>query len=101
METCINGSLESCIQLTRKYVQALVESFNSRFPDLHLFNSARLFSPFHYPLAFYVRETNAKHWLERIFSQLQHKTCNESENVPCLTLLLVKESCMNLLMCFI
>ena len=29
-----------------------------------------------------MRENNAKHWIEKIFSHLQHKTCNESENVP-------------------
>ena len=29
-----------------------------------------------------MRENNAKHWLERIFYHLQHKTCNEGENLP-------------------
>ena len=71
METFINGSLESCIQLTRNYFQELIESFNSRFPEvLHLLNLGRLFSPFHYPSDIYVRENNAKHWLEKIFSHL-------------------------------
>ena len=82
MATRIDGSLDSCIQLTRNYVQVLIESFNSRFPDLHLFNAARLFSPCHYPSDLYVRETNAKQWLERLFSHLQHKLCNEGDNVP-------------------
>lgn len=31
---CIGGSLESCIQLTKNYVQTLVENFNSRFQNL-------------------------------------------------------------------
>ena len=55
MTTCINGSMECCIQLTRNYVQALVERFTSRFRDLHLFNAMRLFSPCHYPSGLYVR----------------------------------------------
>ena len=81
MATRIDASLDSCIQLTKNYVQVLIESFNSRFPDLHLFNAARLFSPCHYPSDLYVRETNAKQWLERLFSHLQHKLCNEGDNV--------------------
>ena len=82
METHINGSLDICIQLTRNYVQVLIESFNSRFPYLHRFNAIRLFSPCHYPSDLYVRETNAKQWLERLFLHLQHRLCNESDNVP-------------------
>jgi hypothetical protein len=83
METCIDGSLESCIQLTINYVQALLESFNSRFPDLHIVNASRLFSPCHYPSDLYVRENYAKNYLERLFSHLQHKSYIEGENIPC------------------
>jgi len=54
MVACTEGSLQSCIQLTRNYVQALIESFDSRFPDLHLFNPTSLFSPCHYPSDIYV-----------------------------------------------
>jgi len=81
MVACTEGSLQSCIQLTRNYVQALIESFDSRFPNLHLFNPTSLFSPCHYPSDIYVRENSVKHWLEILFSHLQHKTCNEGENV--------------------
>jgi len=45
---CIEGSIESCKQLAKDYVQALVENLNGKFPDLAFFNSTRLFSPCHY-----------------------------------------------------
>ena len=82
MVTSIDGSLEICKWLTRNYVQALVDSFNSGFPYLHLFNASRIFSPCHYPSDLFMRETNAKHWLERLFFHLQHKICSECANVP-------------------
>lgn len=43
------GSLEECKALGAEYVQKVVDSLNDRFPDLFVFNAARLISPKHYP----------------------------------------------------
>ena len=77
---CIEGSVESCKQLAKDYVQALVESLNGRFPDLVFFNSARLFSPCHYLQDVHGREQNSKRWLEKLFQHLQHTLCEREEN---------------------
>jgi hypothetical protein len=77
---CIEGSIESCKQLAKDYVQALVENLNGRFPDLAFFNSARLFSPCHYLEDVHGRERNSKRWLEKIFQHLQHPYYQSEEN---------------------
>ena len=46
----VGGSLEDCITLGRLYVQNVIDSLNDCFPDLSIFNAARLFSPKHYPM---------------------------------------------------
>ena len=76
----LEGSVESCKQLAKDYVQALVESLNGRFPDLVFFNSARLFSPCHYLQDVHGREQNSKRWLEKLFQHLQHTLCEREEN---------------------
>jgi len=39
----IDGSVESCIALTKEYIQA--DGLNTCFLDLSLFNATKLFSP--------------------------------------------------------
>ena len=46
----VGGSLEDCITLGRLYVQNVIDSLNDRFPDLPIFNAAKLFNPKHYPM---------------------------------------------------
>ena len=41
-ECDVGGSLEACIMLGRQYVQKIIDSLNDRFPDLSIFNAARL-----------------------------------------------------------
>ena len=64
---CIEGSLESCKELAKDYVQALVESLNGRFHDLDFFNFARLFIPCHYLHNVRGRDRNSKIWHEKTF----------------------------------
>ena len=49
VEPCIEGTQESCEQLTQGYIESLIDSLNEIFQDLHLFNEAKLFSPCYYP----------------------------------------------------
>ena len=77
---CIEGSLESCKELAKYYVQTLVDSLNGRFPNLDFFNSTRLFSPCHYLEDVHDREQNSKRWLEKLFQHLQHTSCEREES---------------------
>ena len=67
----IDGSSKSCIELCQQYVQKIIDGLNARFPDLCLFNAAKLFSPCHYAHDDVVRDSNAKRWLEILVSHLQ------------------------------
>ena len=40
---------KECKMMGAMYVQAVVDSLNKRFLDLHVFNASKLFSPKHYP----------------------------------------------------
>jgi hypothetical protein len=51
--------MESCKELAKEYVQALVESL--KFANLSFFNFVRLFSPYHYVHDVCGREENSKH----------------------------------------
>jgi len=49
LKPCIEGTQESCQQLTKHYIESLIDSLNKRFSYLHLFNTAKLFSLYYYP----------------------------------------------------
>ena len=72
MKPCIEGTEESCQQLTEGYIETLIDSLNERFPDLHLFNAAKLFSPCYYPEERRNREKNSERWILKLFQHLQH-----------------------------
>lgn len=44
-----------CVKLVARYVQKLIDQLNSRFPDLGVFNAAKLFSSAHYASALPLR----------------------------------------------
>ena len=71
MRPFIDGSLESCIKLSQNYVQNVIDGLNARFPDLSLFNAAKLFSPCHYADDDVIRDSKAKTWLGILISHLQ------------------------------
>ncbi|XP_057858696.1 uncharacterized protein LOC131067628 [Cryptomeria japonica] len=77
-----DGSLESCKQLAREYIQTLVGCLNATFSDLALFDSVKLFSPCHYSRDVRTREENSRRWLDKLFQHLQHTPCEGEENTP-------------------
>jgi len=70
-ECDVGGSLEACIMLGRQYVQKIIDSLNDRFPDLSIFNAARLFSPKHYPVDELDRGTLTEQWLNRLVTHFR------------------------------
>ena len=40
---------KECMMMGVVYVQAIVDSLNKKFHDLHVFNTFKLFSPKYYP----------------------------------------------------
>ena len=70
-ECDVGGSLEDCITLGRLYVQKVIDSLNDRFPDLPVFNVARLFSPKHYPIDALDRGTLTEQWLNRLVTHFK------------------------------
>ena len=82
MKPCIEGTQESCQQLTEGYIESLIDSLNERFPDLHLFNAAKLFSPCYYPEERRSRERNSDRWLLKLFQHLQHTMPNDDGFMP-------------------
>jgi hypothetical protein len=49
----------------------IIDGLNARFPDLSLFNSAKLFSPCYYADDDVIRDNNAKRWLGILIPHLQ------------------------------
>jgi hypothetical protein len=82
MKPCIEGTEESCQQLTEGYIESLIDSLNERFPDLPLFNAAKLFSPCYYPEERHSREKNSERWLFKLFQHLQHTISEDIGLVP-------------------
>ncbi|XP_059070451.1 uncharacterized protein LOC131860102 [Cryptomeria japonica] len=78
MQPRIEGTKQSCQCLTEGYIQSLIDSLNERFPDLPLFNAAKLFSPSYYPLYHQTRDNVSKRWLDKLLQHLQHTTNNVS-----------------------
>lgn len=77
MKPCIEGTQESCQQLTEGYIETLIDSLNERFPDLHLFNAAKLFSPCYYSEERRSREKNSERWFLKLFQHLQHTVSSD------------------------
>jgi hypothetical protein len=71
MRSCIDGSLASCIELSQHYVQTIIDGLNAWFPDLSLFNAAKLFNACYYIDDDVIRDINAKRWLGILISHLQ------------------------------
>jgi hypothetical protein len=66
------NELQQCVLLGASYVQRVVHALNDRFPDLPIFNAAKLFSPCNYPSDDSDRITNTALWLERILLKFQY-----------------------------
>ena len=77
MKPHIEGTQESCQQLTEGYIESLIDSLNEIFPDLHLFNAVKLFSPCYYSEERHSREKNPERWLSKLFQHLQHTISND------------------------
>ena len=60
MKPHIEGTQESCQQLTKGYIDSLINSLNERFLDLHVFNATKLLSPCYYPKERHNREKNSE-----------------------------------------
>lgn len=63
------GSLEECKLIAAEYVQHVIDALNDRFPDLPIFNAAKLFSPKHYPEDEEERTRSTDLWLERLVNK--------------------------------
>ena len=66
------NELQQCVLLGASYVQRVVHALNDRFPNLLIFNAAKLFSPCNYPSDDSDRITNTALWLERILLKFQY-----------------------------
>ena len=60
MKPHIEGTQESCQQLTEGYIESLIDSLNEIFLDIRLFNLAKLFIPCYYPEERHNREKNSE-----------------------------------------
>ena len=58
--------------LGASYVQRVVHALKNGFPNLLVFNAAKLFSPHNYPNYESDQITNNKLWLERILLEFQY-----------------------------
>ena len=67
-----SNELQQCVLLGASYMQRVVHALNERFPDLPIFNAAKLFSPRNYPSDDSDRISNTELWLERILLKFQY-----------------------------
>ena len=74
------NELQQWVLLGASYVQRVVHALNDRFPDLSIFNAAKLLSPRNYPSDDNDRITNTELWLKRILLKFQY---NEEESDMC------------------
>ncbi len=59
-----DGSLRGCKIIAQAYVQKVIDCLRERFPDLKLFNAAKLFSPISFSPNPTILYTNARLWLQ-------------------------------------
>ncbi|GLJ15221.1 hypothetical protein SUGI_0248780 [Cryptomeria japonica] len=76
MQPCVEGTQQSCQRLTEGYIQSLIDCLNEIFPDLPLFNAAKLFNPSYYPSDRQTRVNVTERWLDKLLQHLQHTTSN-------------------------
>jgi len=59
-----DGTLHGCKVIAQAYVVKVIESLQQRFPDLKLFNAAKLFSPVCFSTDLTLLHRNARLWLQ-------------------------------------
>ena len=59
-----DGTLQGCKVIAQAYVHKVMESLQERFPDLKVFNAAKLFSPISFPPDLAVLHRNGSLWLQ-------------------------------------
>ena len=59
-----DGTLEGCKVIAQAYVRKVMESLQERFPDLKVFNAAKLFSSISFPPNLAVLHRNDSLWLQ-------------------------------------
>jgi hypothetical protein len=62
-------TLLECKLIAAEYVQKIIDALNERFPDLPIFNAAKLFSPKYYPTDKEDRTRATDVWLERLMEK--------------------------------
>ena len=71
----LGGSFHACKELAQEYVQVVIDALHVRFPNIHVFNATKIFSPISYPMELPLLYRNAQLWLQIL---LNHFSVEES-----------------------